>query len=30
MMQQAGMITIKYRLLNFGTVALHWGTKAQR
>jgi demethylmenaquinone methyltransferase/2-methoxy-6-polyprenyl-1,4-benzoquinol methylase len=28
MMQQAGLRNVKYRLLNFGTVALHWGTRA--
>ena len=27
MMQQAGLRNVKYRLLNFGTVALHWGTR---
>jgi demethylmenaquinone methyltransferase/2-methoxy-6-polyprenyl-1,4-benzoquinol methylase len=27
MMQVAGLRTVTYRLLNFGTVALHWGTK---
>lgn len=27
MMQLAGLRTVTYRLLNFGTVALHWGTK---
>jgi demethylmenaquinone methyltransferase/2-methoxy-6-polyprenyl-1,4-benzoquinol methylase len=27
MMQAAGLRTVTYRLLNFGTVALHWGTK---
>jgi demethylmenaquinone methyltransferase/2-methoxy-6-polyprenyl-1,4-benzoquinol methylase len=27
MMQQAGLRKVTYRLLNFGTVALHWGTK---
>lgn len=27
MMQSAGLRTVTYRLLNFGTVALHWGTK---
>jgi hypothetical protein len=26
-MQRAGLRTVTYRLLNFGTVALHWGTK---
>ena len=30
MMQQAGLRQVTYRLLNFGTVALHWGTKAAR
>lgn len=29
MMQAAGLRSITYRLLNFGTVALHWGTKVQ-
>jgi demethylmenaquinone methyltransferase/2-methoxy-6-polyprenyl-1,4-benzoquinol methylase len=28
MMQAAGLQKVTYRLLNFGTVALHWGTKA--
>jgi demethylmenaquinone methyltransferase/2-methoxy-6-polyprenyl-1,4-benzoquinol methylase len=28
MMQEAGLRQVTYRLLNFGTVALHWGTKA--
>jgi demethylmenaquinone methyltransferase/2-methoxy-6-polyprenyl-1,4-benzoquinol methylase len=28
MMQVAGLRKVTYRLLNFGTVALHWGTKA--
>ena len=28
MMQAAGLRGVTYRLLNFGTVALHWGTKA--
>ncbi len=27
MMQAAGLQRVTYRLLNFGTVALHWGTK---
>jgi demethylmenaquinone methyltransferase/2-methoxy-6-polyprenyl-1,4-benzoquinol methylase len=27
MMQEAGLRKVTYRLLNFGTVALHWGTK---
>lgn len=27
MMQVAGLRKVTYRLLNFGTVALHWGTK---
>ena len=27
MMQTAGLRQVKYRLLNFGTVALHWGEK---
>jgi demethylmenaquinone methyltransferase/2-methoxy-6-polyprenyl-1,4-benzoquinol methylase len=27
MMQDAGLRQVTYRLLNFGTVALHWGTK---
>lgn len=27
MMQAAGLRAVTYRLLNFGTVALHWGTK---
>jgi demethylmenaquinone methyltransferase/2-methoxy-6-polyprenyl-1,4-benzoquinol methylase len=27
MMQSAGLEHVTYRLLNFGTVALHWGTK---
>jgi demethylmenaquinone methyltransferase/2-methoxy-6-polyprenyl-1,4-benzoquinol methylase len=27
MMQRAGLRQVTYRLLNFGTVALHWGTK---
>ncbi|GAC1444208.1 MAG: bifunctional demethylmenaquinone methyltransferase/2-methoxy-6-polyprenyl-1,4-benzoquinol methylase UbiE [Chloroflexota bacterium] len=27
MMQSAGLKGVTYRLLNFGTVALHWGTK---
>jgi demethylmenaquinone methyltransferase/2-methoxy-6-polyprenyl-1,4-benzoquinol methylase len=27
MMQAAGLRSVTYRLLNFGTVALHWGTK---
>ncbi len=27
MMQKAGLRRVTYRLLNFGTVALHWGTK---
>lgn len=27
MMQAAGLEQVTYRLLNFGTVALHWGTK---
>jgi demethylmenaquinone methyltransferase / 2-methoxy-6-polyprenyl-1,4-benzoquinol methylase len=26
-MQEAGLRQVTYRLLNFGTVALHWGTK---
>ena len=29
MMQSAGLRKVTYRLLNFGTVALHWGTKAE-
>jgi demethylmenaquinone methyltransferase / 2-methoxy-6-polyprenyl-1,4-benzoquinol methylase len=29
MMQAAGLRKVTYRLLNFGTVALHWGTKAE-
>lgn len=28
MMQAAGLKQVTYRILNFGTVALHWGTKA--
>jgi demethylmenaquinone methyltransferase/2-methoxy-6-polyprenyl-1,4-benzoquinol methylase len=28
MMQNASLRGVTYRLLNFGTVALHWGTKA--
>ena len=28
MMQMAGLRQVKYRLLNFGTIALHWGAKA--
>jgi demethylmenaquinone methyltransferase/2-methoxy-6-polyprenyl-1,4-benzoquinol methylase len=27
MMQDAGLRGVTYRLLNFGTIALHWGTK---
>lgn len=27
MMQRAGLRQVKYRLLNFGTIALHWGIK---
>lgn len=27
MMQSAGLRQVTYRILNFGTVALHWGTK---
>jgi demethylmenaquinone methyltransferase/2-methoxy-6-polyprenyl-1,4-benzoquinol methylase len=27
MMQDAGLRQVTYRLLNFGTIALHWGTK---
>jgi demethylmenaquinone methyltransferase/2-methoxy-6-polyprenyl-1,4-benzoquinol methylase len=27
MMQEVGLRQVTYRLLNFGTVALHWGTK---
>jgi demethylmenaquinone methyltransferase/2-methoxy-6-polyprenyl-1,4-benzoquinol methylase len=27
LMQEAGLRGVTYRLLNFGTVALHWGTK---
>lgn len=27
MMQRAGMRAVKYRLLNFGTIALHWGER---
>jgi ubiquinone/menaquinone biosynthesis C-methylase UbiE len=27
MMQAAGLREVTYRLLNLGTVALHWGTK---
>lgn len=27
LMQQAGLTQVTYRLLNFGTIALHWGTK---
>jgi demethylmenaquinone methyltransferase/2-methoxy-6-polyprenyl-1,4-benzoquinol methylase len=27
MMQESGLRGVTYRLLNFGTVALHWGTK---
>jgi demethylmenaquinone methyltransferase/2-methoxy-6-polyprenyl-1,4-benzoquinol methylase len=27
MMQSAGLRHVRYRLLNFGTVALHWGIK---
>jgi len=27
MMQEAGLRGVTYRLLNFGTVALHWGNK---
>jgi demethylmenaquinone methyltransferase/2-methoxy-6-polyprenyl-1,4-benzoquinol methylase len=27
MMQQAGLRSVTFRLLNFGTIALHWGTK---
>lgn len=30
MMQAAGLQRVTYRLLNFGTVALHWGTKPSR
>jgi demethylmenaquinone methyltransferase/2-methoxy-6-polyprenyl-1,4-benzoquinol methylase len=29
MMQRAGLRKVTYRLLNFGTVALHWGTKPE-
>lgn len=29
MMQRAGLRAVTYRYLNFGTVALHWGTKAE-
>lgn len=29
MMQQAGLRQVTYRLLNFGTIALHWGNKQQ-
>jgi demethylmenaquinone methyltransferase / 2-methoxy-6-polyprenyl-1,4-benzoquinol methylase len=29
MMQEAGLSGITYRLLNFGTVALHWGTRTR-
>ncbi len=29
MMQAAGLRTVHYRILNFGTVALHWGTKSR-
>jgi demethylmenaquinone methyltransferase / 2-methoxy-6-polyprenyl-1,4-benzoquinol methylase len=29
MMQAAGLRKVTYRLLNFGTVALHWGTKPE-
>lgn len=29
MMQSAGLKRVTYRLLNFGTVALHWGSKAE-
>lgn len=29
MMQVAGLRGVTYRLLNFGTVALHWGTKPE-
>jgi demethylmenaquinone methyltransferase / 2-methoxy-6-polyprenyl-1,4-benzoquinol methylase len=28
MMQQAGLRQVSYRLLNFGTIAIHWGTKS--
>ncbi|MGI8826831.1 MAG: bifunctional demethylmenaquinone methyltransferase/2-methoxy-6-polyprenyl-1,4-benzoquinol methylase UbiE [Chloroflexota bacterium] len=28
MMQNAGLRQVKYRLMNFGTVALHWGERA--
>jgi demethylmenaquinone methyltransferase/2-methoxy-6-polyprenyl-1,4-benzoquinol methylase len=27
MLQQAGLRQVSYRLLNFGTIALHWGSK---
>jgi len=27
MMLGVGLVDVKYRLLNFGTVALHWGQK---
>lgn len=27
LMQQAGLKKVTYRVLNFGTIALHWGTK---
>lgn len=27
MLQEAGLSDVRYRLLNFGTVAVHWGTK---
>lgn len=29
MMQRAGLRSVRYRLLNFGTIALHWGTKPE-
>jgi demethylmenaquinone methyltransferase/2-methoxy-6-polyprenyl-1,4-benzoquinol methylase len=29
MLQDAGLRSVTYRLLNFGTIALHWGSKPQ-
>ncbi len=29
LMQESGLRKVTYRLLNFGTVALHWGTRAE-
>ncbi|MGI8967909.1 MAG: bifunctional demethylmenaquinone methyltransferase/2-methoxy-6-polyprenyl-1,4-benzoquinol methylase UbiE [Chloroflexota bacterium] len=30
MLQEAGLRQVTYRLLNFGTIALHWGTKPRK